>query len=88
MLTPVVARNLAGPAVVELDDWHWTVLEIVSIAFAVTYVPKYRAEIRRNGRDLRKWLGLVKRVPTEVRIEVRSATRPEAFSIIALRTSQ
>ena len=88
MLTAVVERNLAGPAVVELGDWHRTVLERVSMVFAVTYVPKYRADIRRNGRDVRKWWGLVTRVPIEVPIEVRSATRPEAFSIIALNPYQ
>ena len=86
-MTLVVDRNLAGPAVVKLGDWHWTVLERVSMVFAVTYVPKYKADISRNGRDLRKWWGLVRRVPTELRIEARSATRPEAFSIIALKTS-
>ena len=53
MFTPDVARNLAGPAVVESDDWHWTVLEMVSMVLAVAYVPKYSPDIRRKGREAR-----------------------------------
>lgn len=84
MFTPDVARNLAGPAVVESDDWHWTVLEIVSMVLAVAYVPKYSADIRRKGREARNRWGRVTREPSDVMKEAPSRNRPDAFSMIAL----
>ena len=86
MFTPEVARNFAGPAVVVSDDWLRTVLVIVSMVFAVAYVPKYRADIRRKGREVRKRWGRVRKVLSEDRKEARSGRRPEAFSMIALNT--
>ena len=40
ILTPEVARNLAGPAVVASAERCRMVLDIVSIVLAVVYVPK------------------------------------------------
>ena len=54
MLTPEVATNFAGPAVVEPAGWPRTVLDTVSIVFAIAYVPKYRADTRRKGREAMK----------------------------------
>ena len=42
--------------------------------------------MRRKGREVRKWCGRVRRVRREERMEERRARRPEAFSMIALRT--
>lgn len=84
MFTPEVARNFAGPAVVASCDWRRTVLDTVSMVLAVAYVPKYRADIKRKGREVRKRWGRMNRVPSEERSEVLSGRRPEAFSMIAL----
>ena len=61
------------------------VLEIVSMVLAVAYVPKYSADIRRKGRDIRNRWGRVTREPSDVMMEVPSRNRPDAFSIIALQ---
>ena len=42
--------------------------------------------MRRKGREVRKTCGRVRSVRREERREERRARRPEAFSMIALRT--
>lgn len=53
ILTEEVAMNLVLPEVTAEAFFDETVEDIVSTVFAVAYVEKYRAKMRRNGFEMK-----------------------------------